>query len=259
MPRIELIPEVLYGPDDPIHWETDNMPLKAILRRVNLVNFAVDNILEQLRDAIGTQGSVANRLNQSIDEDGNLKTEAVDETLHSIEAHEDTDDYVRMTRPQSEKLDLIADEAKDVSIEVFTSDDDSIVFSEGVLKIKPSSTVTPSFESPDVLKLNFAFPVEAAHQHYYGLDPVSVNLMTPDYTNYKVNSVASEYVEDSLRVYINGIRIYQDVEVYVPGASMDDDWTLTSFEATPEDGVFELSRAITEDDIIRVDFDMLLS
>ena len=49
MPRIELIPEVLYQPQDPYHWEVDNLPLKNILRRQNLINLSVDNILEQIR------------------------------------------------------------------------------------------------------------------------------------------------------------------------------------------------------------------
>ena len=72
MPRIELIPEVLYQPQDPYHWEVDYVPLKNMLRRQNLINLSVDNILEQIRDAIGTQGSLSNRLNQSIEEDGTL-------------------------------------------------------------------------------------------------------------------------------------------------------------------------------------------
>jgi hypothetical protein len=259
MPRIELITEVYYRPNDPIHWEIDNLPLRAINRRQNLINLALDNVIQQLRDAIGTQGSFANRLNQSINADGSLKTEAVNNTLHSIEAHEDSDLYVRMTREQSEKLDLIADEATSVSLEIYTDDTTFISFNEGVLKLKPSSTVQPSFEAPDILKLNLAFPTDAAHRHHYGLIPVHDNLVNPDYMNYKVTSTNTAFIEGSLRIYINGVRIFEDAEVYVPGSMVDDPWTLISFTPDHEAGTFTLSAAITENDVIRIDFDEALS
>lgn len=255
MPRIELIPEVLYGPSDPIHWEIDNLPLKNILRRQNLINLALDDLIEQMRDAIGTQGSVANRLNQSLNADGSIKPAAIDAALHSIAEHADTDDYVRMTKEQSDKLDLIADEATNVSLQVFTDDTTFIEFTEGIVKFKPSSTVTLSVEAPDIVKFNLAFPAGAAHQHYYGLEPVHANLITPDYVNYKVDSVATPFNEDSLRVYINGVRLFEDVDVYVPGALVDDPWTLMRFTPDHLNGTFELSSAITEDDVIRIDFD----
>lgn len=258
MPRIELIPEVLYGPNDPIHWEVDNLPLKAILRRQNLINLGLDNVLTQMRDAIGTQGSVANRLNQSINADGSLKASAIDDAMHSIEDHSDTDNYVRMTKAQSDKVDGLASGATDVSLEVYTDDTTFIELNSGVVIFKPSDTVVPSVEAPNVVKFNMTFPASAAHRHYYGLPPVSVDEIAPDYINYKVNSVASEYVEGSLRVYINGVRIFTDAEVYVPGALVDDPWTLLSFTEDAENGLFELSSAITENDVIRVDFDIAL-
>lgn len=258
MPRIELIPEVLYSPNDPIHWEFDNLPLKAILRRQNLINSSLDNVLQELRDAIGTQGSVANRLNQSISEDGSLKTEAIDSALHSIEEHTDTADYVRMTKAQSDKLDEISDEATDVSLLVYTGPSVSVEFLSGVIEIRPTTTITPSVESPNILKFDMNFPIEAAHQHYYGLVPVHVNLITPDYIHYKANSGATEFVEGSLRVFINGVRILSDAELYVPGAQVNDSWTLLSFEEDATNGLFTLSDPITEEDVIRIDFDIAL-
>jgi hypothetical protein len=258
MPRIELIPEVLYGPMDPIHWEIDNLPLKAILRRQNLINLALDNVIAQIRDAIGTQGSLSNRLNQSINPDGSLKAESINETLHSIEDHQDTDLYVRMTREESEKLANIADEAKNISFEIFTNESSFVGFSEGVLKIKPSSTLIPSFEAPDVVRFNLNFPASSAHQHYYGLVPVHEDIVNPNHKDYRVVSANTNFIEGSLRVYINGVRIFEGEEVYVPGAMLEDAWTLISFAPNPSDGSFELSSAITEDDIIRIDFDISL-
>lgn len=260
MPRIELIPEVLYAPLDPIHWEIDNLPLKAILRRQNLINLALDNVIQQMRDAIGTQGSVANRLNQSINPDGSLKTSAIDEAVHSIEEHEDTDDYVRMTRAESDKLEGIADNATNISVEIYTGDTTFIEFDEGILRIKPSSTVTPVFEAPNVLKFNMAFPEEAAHQHYYNVTPVDANIVEPDFKNYKVlNADQPSFIEGTLRVFVNGVRIYEDAEVYVPAAMVDEAWTLLSFTPNAEAGTFELSAAVSEDDVIRIDFDISLA
>lgn len=255
MPRIELIPEVYYQPNDPIHWEYDNLPLKNIIRRQNLINLSLDDVLEQMRDAIGTQGSVANRLNQSINADGSLKTAAIDEALHSIEEHTDGTTYVRMTKEQSDKLDLIADEATDVVLQVNSDGSNLITFDSGTVILEISDSVTPSVTAPNRVKFNLAFPVAAAHQHYYGLTPVHADLITPDYTNYKVNAGASAFVEGSLRVFVNGVRIFETDDVYVPGALVDDPWTLMSFTPDHDNGLFALSAAITSDDIIRIDFD----
>lgn len=256
MPRIELIPEVYYQPNDPIHWEYDNLPLKNIIRRQNLINLSLDDVLEQMRDAIGTQGSVANRLNQSINEDGSLKTSAIDDALHSIEEHADTTNYVKMTKAQSDKLDLVTDEATDVVFHVNSDGTNLVTFETGTVLLEASDSITPTVEAPNKVKLNMAFPTAAAHQHYYGLEPVHDNLVTPDYTNYKVNAGASPYIEDSLRVFVNGVRIFETDEVYVPGTLINDPWTLLAFTPAHASGTFALTSAITADDIIRIDFDI---
>ena len=257
MPRIELIPEVYYAPNDPYHWEYDNLPLKNIIEQQNIINLSLDNVLEEVRASIGTQGSMSNRLDQSINADGSLKTTAIDDALHSIEEHADSDDYVKMTAPQSAKLDLITDEATDVVIHVDPSGDGSnlIQFNSGTVSFQSSSSVTPVVTSPNILKFDLAFPVAAAHRHYCGQTPVPVNLVTPDYINYKVDSVATAYVDESLGVYVNGVRIFEGDDVYVPGALVDDPWTLMSFTSDDTNGTFELSTAIDGDDIIKIDFE----
>ena len=257
MPRIELIPEVYYNPQDPYHWEVDNLPLKNIIRRQNLINLSVDNVLEQIRDAIGTQGSMANRLNQSINQDGSLKTEAIDAAMHSIAEHTDTEDFVRMTKAQSDKLDLISDEATNLSIQIDTDGTSFVLFDAGVIEIQASSSVTPIVTAPNILTFELGFPVAAAHQHYYGSTPVHTDLLDPDYINYTVDSGPSAFVEGSLRVFVNGVRIFEDQEVYAPGPLADDPWTLLSFTPDPINGAFALSSAISEDDIIKIDYDIL--
>ena len=256
MPRIELVEPVYFAAQDPYHWSYDNLPLYNIIRRENLINLALDNVLDQMRNAIGTQGSLSNRLNQSINADGSLKSSAIDNALHSIEEHEDTDDYVRMTKAESDKLNLIAAEATNLSVQVDTDGSSTVLFDAGVIEIQASDSVSPIVVSPNILKFELGFPVAAAHQHYYSLTPTNDDLIDPDYINFKVNSMATAYIDGSLRVYINGVRIFEDVEVYVPGSLTDDPWTLLSFTSDATDGTFALSAAISDSDIIKIDFDI---
>ena len=144
MPRIELIDVPLYNPTDPYHFEIDNIPLKNLIQRQELINLSLDNVLKELRDAIGTQGSVANRLNQSLEQDGSLKTSAIDDAEHSIESHEDTDDYVRMLRTESDKLTLMADEATDLTLEFENDPDPDVDFASGEVRFRNSDTITGS-------------------------------------------------------------------------------------------------------------------
>jgi len=258
MPRIELIDVPLFGPSDPIHWNTENMPLRSLMTRQNLINLALDDVIQQMRDAIGTQNTVANRLNQSINANGSLKAQAIDNALHSMDDHTDSTNFVRMTAAQSAKLDLIADEATDLTLQV-TDGSATVVFDAGNVLFQPSDTVSMSVTAPNILKFNLAFPASAAHQHFYGLEPVHSDIVEPDYTNYKVNAIPSPFIEGSLRVYVNGVRIFADDAVYVPGSMVEDAWTLLSLTPDHDAGTFELSAALSDEDIIRIDFDIALA
>jgi len=228
------------------------------MTRQELINLALDDVIEEMRDAIGTQGSVANRLNQSISADGSLKSTAIDDAAHSIEQHTDSDDYVRMTKAESDKLALIADEASDITLQIDNTEDDPVNLTSGEVVFQSTSSVDVELESPNIVKFNLGFDTAAAHRHYYGLEPVHSDLVEPDYINYKVNSTSTAFVSGSLRVYVNGIRIFSDVSIYVPGPLVDDPWSLLKFTPTPASGTFALSAAISEDDVIRIDFDTSL-
>ena len=254
MPRIELIDVPLFGPDDPYHFHFDNLPLKNLIRRQNLINLSLDNVIGQTRDAIGTQGTIANRLNQSINPDGSLKVDAVDEVLHSIEAHTDTEDFVRMTKSESDKLALISDEATDVSLEVQTDTegDEITSFDSGIVRFIPSSSITWEIDSPNKVKAHLAFPLESAHVHYYDQTPVPTEVETVFAVN---NLELPVYTEGSLRVYVNGVRLSSSSSVYAPGALVTDPWTLLTYTTDAENGLFTLSAAPSEDDVIRIDYD----
>ncbi len=249
MPRIELIDVPLHQPEDPYHFEFDNLPLKALKTRQELINSSLDNLIAQMRDAIGTQNTVANRLNQSIEADGSLKKTAIDGALHSIEEHEDNDNYVRMTTAERTKLEGIDSEATNITVTVgdFVLDSGTVIFGS-------SSSIEVDLTAPNTVKFDLAFDPAFAHQHYYGLEPVSAN-SSPDYINYKVTSVSTPFMEGSLRIYVNGVRIFEDQEVYVPGVLVDDPWTLLTYTPNHSSGTFALSAALTSDDIIKIDFD----
>ena len=269
MPRIELINVPLYQPSDPYHWTIDNIPLKSLMERQELINLALDDIIEQIRDAVGTQNTVANRLNQSIEADGSLKTSAIDDALHSIESHADSDTYVRMKKTESAKLELIESEATDVALDM-QNGSTTVLFDSGVVKFRDSSTVTIDVDDPNIVSFHMAFTEEAAHKHYYNQIPVHAVGESPDFINYKVNSTSSAFVEGSLRIFVNGVRInpvasdatddeIAEAEILVPGALVDDPWTSIYFVPNPTEGTFSLSAAISDDDIIFIDYDISLT
>lgn len=259
MPQIDLITPVYYNPNDPYHYLYDNLPLKNIITRQILINLSVDNVIEQMADAVGTQNTVANRLNQSINADGSLKTASIDAAMHTMDDHTDTVNYVRMSKEQSDKLDLVADSATNfgVDVQLDSIGNNVVSFTAGKLKFVPSDSVTFSIASPNMLSMNLAFPATAAHQHYYDQTPVSENSLTPDYIHYKVNSMATPFIDGSLRVYINGIRLSSTDSVYVPGDN--NVWTLFKFTPDYANGRFYLSAPAPNDDVIKIDYDTPLT
>ncbi len=81
------------------------------------------------------------------------------------------------------------------------------------------------------------------------------NLLTPNYIDYKVNSISSSFAEGSLRVYVNGIKLTNQT-LFVPDGSNNEMWIATSFTADHDNGIFSLNRALSTDDVIRIDFDI---
>lgn len=274
MPELDIYPVPLYEPQSPYHWEYDNLPLKALKLRDEVINGQVDINTLSLAEAAGNQGSVSNRLNQSIEENGDLKTSAIDEALHNIAEHEDgsktltageISDYatkgyvvsnpvpfVRMISAERDKLSLIADEATNMSIQVETPST-VVLYTEGPITFKGSASVTWEVTGSDI-KANMAFPIEAAHRHYYDLEPI-----TTDYLNFQVTSVSTPYVEGSLRVYVNGVRLSSEAAIYVPSSDISAAWTANMFSADQDAGTFFLQNAITSSDVIRIDFDIALA
>lgn len=260
MPQINSIPEVLYEPSYPYHYNYDNLPLKNILARINMVNIQVDTNTDIIRGSAGTAGSLNSRLDVSLENDGTLKTSAVDDAMHSIASHEDTEEYVRMTSEERAKLNSIASDANKFYVEIEdaipTVGTNVIVpnSNNGTLKLLNSSTIFFEFTCPNILKAHSVFPPGVAHVHHYDLTPAYDDPSDPSFQNYKTTSLNTPFQEGTLRVYINGTRL-TDASVKVYDATTED-WVDTKISSqSAEDGTFSLNRAISVDDVIRIDFD----
>jgi len=168
-----------------------------------------------------------------------------------------------MTNMERAKLSLIADEATKFGVR-FTTISGIIAFNQGYLDVQPSDTITWRYAGGSIYADN-AFPSSVRHVHYYGVNPVPVNLISPDYINYKTTSVATPYKSGSLRVYLNGIRLSPNATVNVPiynGSSyvptpytFSEDTEVSGGVVTS--GLFSLSGAINANITIFVDFDVL--
>ena len=282
MPDISLIPEVLYDPLQPYQWIYDNLPLENILLRQDMINSAVDVNSDILVDSIGTAGTLSNRLDVSLEDNGYLKVSAINVADHDIAFHTDgvrtltaSDisiidpldvyqlpsivSFIRMLGAERDKLLLVSDEATSLRLQLFTEDiSNTVLFDDEIVELVDTDTITWEIEEPNKIKARMAFPSAAAHEHNYDLTPVHANIPTPDYTNYKTTSASTPYMEDSLRVYINGIRLNEDDLVYVPSAAASPTFSQLKFTGNYSAGTFALSSAITVADVIKIDFDVSL-
>lgn len=264
MPEVNLIPEVLYEPNQPYHYLYDNIPLKNILARINLINIQVDKNVEMLLGTAGSVGSLKNRLDESLNSDGSLKSSSVDSSLHNIAYHNDGEkdgvEYVRMKKDERSKLSLIESEANFISVQV----NDEGVLSSGNIELRSSDTVSFELEAPNVIKAHSLLPPDSAHRHEYSIVPAHQNSSgssssSPDWKSFTTTSLSTPYMEGSLRVYINGIRIEPE-GTYVPvfsSSSTPDSWMLFSISSEdPALGSFVLNSSIPyPGNSILIDFD----
>lgn len=257
MPSIELIPEVFYQPTQPYNYIYDNLPLENINLRTLLINFAVDQNSQILRESIGTQGTLSNRLAQSMNPDGSLRTDAVNNALHHIGAHAEGlysgTEYVIMTLAERDKLALIASEATAFKMTVDTISTTPQFTNDDVV-LAPSESIAWEVIAPSTIRAHMRFPVESAHKHYYNVVPANATVI-PNYIDYKV----VPFIDQTLRVYVNGVRLNDTstVKVLVGGVLKNLTYTVAidgmTFRPT---GYFSLNLTITPSDVIRVDFDV---
>jgi hypothetical protein len=260
MPNINSILPVLYDGNQPYHVEFDNLPLKNILLRIDLVNSQVDINTDIIRSSAGNCGTLSNRLSVSIDDDGKIKTASVDQSVHSIGAHNDGVyngiEYVRMTKSERDKLSLVQSEANKLNIEVEDTISfdvaDYVLIENGLVKLESSDTIAFQFVAPSTIKAHSLYSLETAHVHVYGLE-LGPNSDDEECEKYKT---PVPYKPGSLRVYINGFRLSSEPQKILIGEdpSVGSSWqSLYIRNQNPSTGDFEINSCINTN--LLVDFD----
>lgn len=275
MPDLNTLPVPQYEAGQAYHWEYDNLPLKTLEDRDTVINGELSVVSKIVSESSGSQGTLSQRLAQSLDDDGSLISVAIDEALHSIAEHTndsktvDEDElnsyislgfpelenpvaFVRMLQVERDKLNLIANEATNMTISVETPSN-IILFEQGPINFVNSSSIVFEVFAENKIKAELAISTDFAHRHYYDIEPIIVTDKL-----YKVTSAATPYIEDSLKVYINGTRLSSSASVYYPDSTVSS-WNANKFTPDHEEGTFILENEITEDDIIRIDFDISLT
>lgn len=279
MPDLGALPVPRYQSDQPYHYEYDNVPLKTLEDRDNLINAAVDRHEVIFEDCAGTQGTLANRLNQFVDANGDLKPAAVDESLHSVAEHVDSSktvlsgelsayqllgfpsltnpvSFVRMLEVERLKLANSADNATNLVIDVdvfpasiiptlipsVTPSYTTVTFGDiggsmPTLRLTESDSILWTYESPNKVRAELKISTAFAHRHFYNLTPILVSG-----TTYKVTTVSTPYIADSLRIHVNGLRL-----------------TTADYTEQPTLGRFTLTTALIIGDVMRIDFDQSLN
>ena len=282
MPDINNISVPRYQPSQPYHYVYDNLPIDALVAREDLINTAVDANTAAIAATYGTAGSLAGRLDQCLELNGDLKTAAVDTSLHNIGAHTDGSftvdsgelsayqaDYplvtnpvpfVRMLQAEREKLALIDDEAKNITIDFPDATPSPLSFDNGIISFEDSTTITWTSTGGQAVRADVVSSLANAHQHYDNIVPASVSL-TPDYQNYYTASPTPiTFTAGSLKVYINGVRVPSSPTpaIYIPTADPLTSWTLNQFTENGTPNGFSLLNPITANDIIVIDFEVPL-
>ena len=239
MANLNLIPIRYYDPGEIYHYKIDNRPLEDLAAQVTAVNSDVELIVNALADSSGDLSSLSSFLNVAHNPDGSLKVSAIDDINSSaynsektsIEDHVDTDDYVRMTAIERSKLNGIVTAANSFLLQV---NEESAI--SGTVSFEDSSSVEVT-KSDNTVTFKTTLSHDSLHAHYYDEIPTPA----PDGLN-AIFSVATAYIEGSLRVYLNGIR---EVDIS---------------ELDPTAGVFEFTSIIPDPaDSIRVDYNIDVS
>jgi hypothetical protein len=271
MPEINKITDVLYDGNQPYHVHYDNLPLKNILTRIDLVNAQVDINSEILRGSCGSVGTLSNRLSVSLQDDGKLIQSSVDNSLHNIGAHSDGEydgvNYVRMTKSERDKLELIESESNYIELEIQDTISSKVVtdhisITNGLIKLRSSDSIGLKFTAPNFVSFHSIYSPETAHIHNYEITPAHQTPRLPDYKNFITTSLNTSFKEGTLKVYVNGIRLNSKSGSKVlvgDDPTVSESWVDLYVKSQDKNtGEFSLNTAISANDVIFIDFDQKL-
>ena len=277
MPDLNQLPIPKFQGGQPYHFEYDNLPLDTLARRDEIINNAVDSVSKILSDCNGTAGTLANRLSQSIADDGSLLEMAVDESFHNIAYHTDGSitvdaneldyyislgfpdlvnpvSFVRMIESERIKLSTISDGATNVTVSFETNSNVTVSYSEP-FTIAQSSSIQWELVPDTYNTVQAIVAMNNPHMHYYGQLAVLIINQT-----YSV-PMSQPYISGSLRVYINGVALNEYSEIYYPARDENDNliWSTNKFTSNYTNGIFILAYDVQEHDVITVDYDVLMT
>lgn len=261
MPNINLFPIPTYTGIEPYHFLYDNLPIQAINVREEIISDLVDQNTQIINFAAGSRVNFAARLDQSLNDDGSLKTVEIDNALHNIGYHMDGSylgiDYVRMELAERQKLDLIQNEANKLTLEVETISN-TVYFPDGNINLVHSNSLEWIVLAPNSITAELKFPKEAAHEHYYGVTPTPKYLI-PDYQSF-TTGLSKPIIDGSLRVFINGVQIYSDIFNFRPSFNPNTEttWVSNKYNMDLDLIGFYLDKPISPYDVIKIDFDVAL-
>lgn len=184
--------------------------------------------------------------------------------------------YVRMLAVERSKLSSLAPGATSLSAQFpgVTVTSAPISFSNTTVVFQNSNSVTWQVQAPNIILAHTILSPSAVVQHVYDANP-SPQTNPSDYTTYYANSLQTPFVSGSLRVFVNGIRLSHSGSVHVPAVTfttltfstvsgsttsvqagtVPTSWRTLQFTAVESTGTFTLSQAITQNDVIRIDYD----
>jgi hypothetical protein len=260
MPNINTLAEVLAQPEWPYHYHYDNLPLRQILLRQDMINSAVDANTLILESAKGTAADLTARLNMTQFSDGSLRPDVI--PVHSIDLVLDTgatsvdtsQPYVKMMSIERAKLATISSNATALQISFVSNplDPVDVIFRDQLVKFDNSATISwrlssDSTHTNNVMYADLRTPTPTVP--YFNVVPATL-----DYKNY---SIGQPIVSNSLRVHVNGIRL-SDVPLPVPHITISSCtsscWTTLSYVSVDTAGTFQLNTPISAAYVIRIDY-----
>jgi hypothetical protein len=189
----------------PYDHEKANEPIDDLASVIAIVNAESSSNHEVLEQARGGTGSLSERLDVSLNQDGTIKPEAIESVPIAAVAEQDTDsssDKVIPTRGQLDKLEEIAPRANRFTMRLGDGEsfDGNVVLSHGETIVARS---TRRSDNTTVLHLDTAFSGDRIHEHRTYQD---CRTMSSDGIALIPNS-ADDPIPGTVRVYLNGIMM----------------------------------------------------
>lgn len=165
MADLSKIPIRYFEQVDPYGFVVDNRPLRDLESRIDLVNSDITGLSNTLSDAAGDTGSLANRLNVSLEDDGSIKAAAI--PAHDLHIHADSGDFVKMTSEERTKLSGVSTSASNFGLSI----NQGQAKRDEVVNIEESASIK-IHETSSGIQFYSIVPTSYYHLHYGPLEPL---------------------------------------------------------------------------------------